>query len=221
MWPLDIYGGPEEFVSDRQYITNCALIWFFFNEKVCFSVMLEYKSLVTGGPPVVTFNSTAIGRLDITLVRFHKCKKHLMKNIFQLGIIFFKTKLEWDIKQFMPWHDIFFSSHRTCAIFSEKAFQNWTKHLKPWHIFLLLTEYVSFFRKWLSKNGLSYPPSQANIDTYEDLLKFRMQKVGLILCICIARFLFQWCTLPDTPVYHRIEMSTCTLTVYFTQKKIL
>ena len=40
-----------------------------------------------------------------------------------------------------------------------------------------------------------------------------------ILYIYIARLLFQWCTLPETPVHCGIEMSTCTLTVHFTQKQ--
>ena len=41
-----------------------------------------------------------------------------------------------------------------------------------------------------------------------------------ILCIYIARFLFQWCTLPETPVHCGIEMSTYTLTVHLTQKQM-
>ena len=48
---------------------------------------------------------------------------------------------------------------------------------------------------------------------------FRRVFRDIILYIYIARFLFQWYTLPDTPVHHGIEMSTCTLTVHFTQKQ--
>ena len=47
----------------------------------------------------------------------------------------------------------------------------------------------------------------------------RMSQGGQILCICNARFLSQWYTLPDTPVHCGIEMLTCTLTVQFTLKQ--
>ena len=50
--------------------------------------------------------------------------------------------------------------------------------------------------------------------SFYNVKSFYNINVSFPWCNTIARFLFQWSTLPDTPVHCGIEMSTCTVTVH-------